>query len=204
MERISVGLFGGSFNPPHVGHVLSIAYALSAGLVERVVAVPVYAHALGKSLAPFAERLGMARLAFEWLPGVEVSDIEQSLGTPSRTLETVRALLARNPEWQLRLVVGSDILGELHQWHAFREIERLAPPLVLPRPGAAEPGQTGRATRVLPDVSSTEVRSLLSDWAGGKSPGAAAELERLVPRAVLRFIRERGLYGVPASLPDHQ
>jgi nicotinate-nucleotide adenylyltransferase len=197
VQRVSVGLFGGSFNPPHVGHVLSIAYALSTGLVERVVAVPVFAHALGKSLAPFAERLAMARLAFEWLPGVEVSDIEQSLGSPSRTLETVRALLAQHPEWQLRLVVGSDILGELHQWHAFREIERLAPPLVLPRPGAPEPGQAPQATRLLPDISSTEVRTLLTDWANGKAPGGAPELERLVPRAVLTFIREHGLYGVP-------
>lgn len=204
MQRVSVGLFGGSFNPPHVGHVLSIAYALSAGLVERVVAVPVYAHALGKSLAPFAERLNMARLAFEWLPAVEVSDIEQGLGTPSRTLETVRALLSRHPDWQLRLLVGSDILGELHQWHAFREIERLAPPLVLPRPGAPQPGQPDQATRMLPDVSSTEVRNLLRDWAGGRAPEAAAQLERLVPRAVLRFIRERGLYGVPAPSADAQ
>ncbi len=198
MQRISVGLFGGSFNPPHVGHVLSAAYALSTGLVERVVAVPVYAHALGKSLAPFAERLGMARLAFEWLPGVEVSDIEQSLGSPSRTLETVRALLARHPEWQLRLLVGSDILGELHQWHAFREIERLAPPLVLPRAGAPEPGRAERSTRLLPEVSSTEVRALLGEWASG-SAGAATELQSLVPSAVLSFIRQHGLYGVPAA-----
>lgn len=204
MQLVSVGLFGGSFNPPHVGHVLSIAYALSTGLVERVVAVPVYAHALGKALEPYAHRLDMARLAFEWLPGVDVSDIEQSLGTPSRTLETVRALSARHPEWQLRLVVGSDILGELHQWHAFREIERLAPPLVLPRPGAPEPGQTDRSARVLPDVSSTEVRTLLADWAGGQAPAAAAELERLVPRSVLSFIRERGLYGSGATPPGVQ
>jgi nicotinate-nucleotide adenylyltransferase len=198
VQRVSVGLFGGSFNPPHVGHVLSIAYALSTGLVQRVVAVPVYAHALGKSLAPFAERLIMARLAFEWLPNVEVSDIEQGLGAPSRTLGTVRALLAGHPEWQLRLIVGSDILGELHQWHAFHEIERLAPPLVLPRPGAPEPGQPERNTRLLPDISSTEVRTLIAGWASGAAPAAEAELERLLPRPVLGFIRQQGLYGVPA------
>jgi nicotinate-nucleotide adenylyltransferase len=199
VQKVSVGLFGGSFNPPHVGHVLSIAYVLSTGLVQRVVAVPVYAHALGKSLAPFAERLNMARLAFEWLPRVEVSDIEQGLGTPSRTLGTVRALLAQHPEWQLRLVVGSDILGELHQWHAYREIERLAPPLILPRPGAPEPGQQEFSTRLLPDISSTEVRALLADWASGTAPGAEVQLERLVPQAVLSFIRQHGLYGVPAQ-----
>ena len=66
MARSSVGLFGGSFNPPHLGHVLSIAYVLSAELVERVVAVPVFEHALGKNLAPFPERVAMARLAREY------------------------------------------------------------------------------------------------------------------------------------------
>jgi nicotinate-nucleotide adenylyltransferase len=197
--RSTVGLFGGSFNPPHLGHVLSIAYVLSAQLVERVLVVPVFEHALGKKLAPFPERLAMARLAFEWLPGVEVSDIEQSLGAPSRTLATVRALSAQHPDWELRLLVGSDILGELHQWHAFAEIERRAPPLILPRPGAEAPGQPAAAPRLLPDISSTQVRARLAIWAATNAPEASAEIEQLVPRAVLAFIRAHGLYGVPAQ-----
>jgi len=199
MARISVGLFGGSFNPPHLGHVLSIAYLLGTELVERVVAVPVFAHALGKSLAPFPERVAMARLAFEWLPRVTVSEIEQRLGTPSRTLETIVALSAEHPDWDLRLVVGSDILGELHQWHAFPEIERRAPPLVLPRPGAPQPGQAPDAPRLLPDISSTEVRALLAEWASATAPAAAAPIEQLVPRGVLAYIRAHGLYGAPAQ-----
>jgi nicotinate-nucleotide adenylyltransferase len=193
VASITVGLFGGSFNPPHVGHVLSIAYALSAGLVERVVAVPVFAHALGKSLAPFPERLAMARLAFEWIPGVEVSDLEQELGSPSRTLRTIEALSSRHADWQLRLIVGSDILGELHQWHAYAQIERLAPPLILPRPGAAHTAFEG--ARILPDVSSTEVRAYLGAAAQGDAD-ADARLRQVVPASVLEFIRRQGLYGV--------
>jgi nicotinate-nucleotide adenylyltransferase len=199
MGRISVGLFGGSFNPPHLGHVLSIAYLLGMELVERVVAVPVFAHALGKTLAPFPERVAMARLAFEWLPRVAVSDIEQRLATPSRTLETIKALSAEHPDWDLRLVVGSDILGELHQWHAFAEIERRAPPLVLPRPGAPQPGLPLAAPRLLPDISSTQVRALLAEWAAASAPVVAAPIEQLVPRAVLAYIRAHGLYGAPAQ-----
>jgi nicotinate-nucleotide adenylyltransferase len=195
VASITVGLFGGSFNPPHVGHVLSIAYALSAGLVERVVAVPVFAHALGKSLAPFPERLAMARLAFEWIPGVEVSDLEQELGSPSRTLRTIEALSSRHADWQLRLIVGSDILGELHQWHAYAQIERLAPPLILPRPGAPDPAGTAGAARILPDVSSTEVRAYLGAAAQGDAD-ADARLRQVVPASVLEFIRRQGLYGV--------
>jgi nicotinate-nucleotide adenylyltransferase len=198
VARVTVGLFGGSFNPPHVGHVLSVAYALSMGLVERVVAVPVFAHALGKSLAPFPARVAMARLAFEWIPGVEVSDVEQELGSPSRSLRTIEALSARRPDWQLRLLVGSDILGELHQWHAYAEIARRAPPLILPRPGVPDPTRPGEAARILPDISSTEVRASLEAAAQGDSAGAA-ELQRVVPASVLVYIREQRLYG--AAVP---
>jgi nicotinate-nucleotide adenylyltransferase len=193
---MTVALFGGSFNPPHIGHVLSVSYALSAGLVEHVVSVPVFAHALGKQLATFEHRVEMARLAFEWLPGVEVSRIEERLGTPSRTLETIRALQAEHPNWDLRLMVGSDILAELHQWHAFAEIERRAPPLILPRAGAEA---TGSLPRLLPEVSSTDVRARLSAWAQSNSPSARLELEALVPRTVLRYVMAHGLYGVPAD-----
>ena len=191
-----MALFGGSFNPPHIGHVLSVAYALSAGLVERVVTVPVFAHALGKRLAAFDHRVEMARLAFEWLPGVEVSRIEERLGTPSRTLDTIVALEAEHPSWDLRLLVGSDILGELHQWHAFAEIERRAPPLVLPRAGT---DVAGPLPRLLPEVSSTDVRARLGAWAKAGSPLAQRELEALVPRAVLGYVKAHGLYGVPAE-----
>lgn len=195
-ERVTVALFGGSFNPPHVGHVLSVAYARSAGLVEHVVCVPVFAHALGKQLAAFEHRVEMARLAFEWLPGVEVSRIEERLGTPSRTLDTIVALEVEHPNWDLRLMVGSDILGELHQWHAFAEIARRAPPLVLPRAGA---DPSSALPRLLPEVSSTDVRARLGAWAGNGSATAPPELEAMVPRAVLAYVRAHGLYGVPTE-----
>ena len=195
-ERVTVALFGGSFNPPHVGHVLSVAYALSAGLIEHVVCVPVFAHALGKPLVAFEHRVQMSRLAFEWLPGVEVSRIEERLGTPSRTLDTIVALQTEHPNWDLRLMVGSDILGELHQWHAFAEIARRAPPLVLPRAGVEA---ASSLPRLLPEVSSTDVRARLGAWARDGSASAAPELEALVPRAVLAYLQAHGLYGVSAE-----
>jgi nicotinate-nucleotide adenylyltransferase len=196
VQRVVVGLFGGSFNPPHIGHVLAVTYLLSAGLVDRVVVVPVFAHALGKRLAPFDDRLEMARLAFAWLPRVEVSGIEQRLGTPSRTLTTVCALAEEHPDWELRLVVGTDILGELHQWHAWPEIERRAPPLVLPR---SEPGSPRSSPPLLPEISSTEVRAHIAEWAERKSDLAATELRRSVPHAVLEYVQSRGLYSGPVA-----
>ncbi len=194
MARIPMALFGGSFNPPHVGHVLAVAYVLSTERVERVVVVPVFEHALGKHLAPFEHRVEMAVRAFGWLPRVEVCSIEARLGAPSRTLGTIQALQAEHPDWDLRLMVGSDILGEIHQWQAFEEIERRAPPLVLPRAGAATPSDT---PQLLPEVSSTEVRALLAAQAKGAKPTSASEVEALVPRAVLAYIRDHGLYQEP-------
>jgi nicotinate-nucleotide adenylyltransferase len=198
VQRVVVGLFGGSFNPPHIGHVLAVTYLLSAGLVDQVVVVPVFAHALGKQLASFDDRLEMARLAFAWLPRVHVSEIEQRLGTPSRTLTTVSALAEEHPDWELRLVVGTDILGELPQWHAWAEIERRAPPLVLPR---SEPGSPRSSPPLLPEISSTEVRAHIAEWAETQSDTAATELRRSVPRAVLEYVQSRGLYGVPVPPP---
>lgn len=191
MSAITVALFGGSFNPPHVGHVLAVAYALSVGLVQRVLVVPVYEHALGKRLAPFPHRLEMSRRAFGWLPGVEVSSIEERLGAPSRTLRTIVALEAEHPDWQLRLLVGSDITGEIEKWHAFEEIARRAPPLVLPRAGSSA---AEGAPALLPHVSSTAVRQLIERAARGEP--VSGELCALVPKAVLDHIAEHALYAV--------
>jgi nicotinate-nucleotide adenylyltransferase len=189
VSRVNVGLFGGSFNPPHVGHVLAATYALSVGVVDRVLVVPVFEHALGKRLAPFEHRMALCRLAFGWLPRVEVSDIEERLGAPSRTLHTILALEAEHTDWALRLLVGSDITGEIDKWHAFDEIQRRAPPLILPRAGAAT------TARLLPEVSSTEVRASLARWRPGDP--TPPELAALVPRAVLDYIIGQRLYGTP-------
>jgi nicotinic acid mononucleotide adenylyltransferase len=130
----------------------------------------------------------MSRRAFGWLPGVEVSSIEERLGAPSRTLRTVQALEREHPEWRLRLLVGSDITREIEKWHAFEEIERRAPPLVLPRAGSSG----AEAAALLPEVSSTAVRQLLDRSAQGEATGA--ELAALVPKAVLDYIDEQALY----------
>jgi nicotinate-nucleotide adenylyltransferase len=189
--RSRVALFGGSFNPPHIGHVLAAAYVLGIGWVDRVLVVPVFEHALGKQLERFEHRVEMSRRAFGWLPGVEVSTVEATLGSPSRTLRTIEALEKAHPEWELRLLVGSDITGEIEKWHAYDEIARRAPPLVLGRAGVGgEPG----APRLLPEVSSTEVRALLGQH---DEPSA---LDALVPRSVLAYARAQRLYR-PATNP---
>jgi nicotinate-nucleotide adenylyltransferase len=182
-----VAVFGGSFNPPHVGHVLAVSYVRSCWGIRRVVVVPVFEHAFDKDLAEFSVRAELTRLAFEWLPEVEVSAVEETLPRPSFTLQTLTRLAADHPGWALRLVVGSDVLHERDKWRAFDRIETLAPLIVIGRAGHPHPDAP---PAVLPEVSSTRVRELLRS----DSSEANAELSALVPLRVRERIRERGLY----------
>lgn len=184
-----VAFYGGSFNPPHVGHVLAATYALSVGEFSRVLVVPVYHHAFEKELAPFEHRARLCEIAMSWIPGVEVSRVEQALDTPSFTLRTLERLRTEHPDWQFRLLVGADVIADSRKWHAYDAVTALAPPFVLGRVGVPS---AQAPPPVLPGISSTRVRELLAQ------PGQAEaerELGRSVPRGVLHYIREHGLYA---------
>ena len=181
-----VALLGGSFDPPHIAHVLLAAYVLSTGEVERVLVVPVCEHAFGKRLAPFADRVTLCELAFASLRHVSVSRIEEELPRPNRTLATLERLKQQQPEDSFRLLVGSDVLAEAAKWHAFEAVVSLAPLLVVPRPGHEAAGPV-----LMPDVSSTHVRELLAR----RDPAALRELAALVPHDVLHYALENQLYA---------
>src|SRR5690242_11598606 len=185
---MEVALFGGSFDPPHVGHVFAVAYVLSTGF-DRALVVPTLSHAFGKPLAPFEHRLAMTRIAMDEFRSAEVSNVEQFLGSPSRTLRTVKHLKQTHPEYRLSLVVGADVYRDREKWLGYDEIERLAPPVVLGRTGFDE--QHAPAP-LLPDVSSTKVRELLAATRGDRTQ--LPELCRVVPRGVLTYIEEHELY----------
>lgn len=184
---MNVLFFGGSFDPPHVAHVLCVAYALSVGNFERVLVVPVFEHAFGKQLCPFEHRVRLCELSFSFIEGVEVSRVEAELARPNYTLHTLRHLSAQHPDWRLRLLIGSDVLSEAPRWYGFDEVARLAPPFVVPRAGFGGAGEPA----LLPDVSSTRVRELLAAR-GGAEPDN--ELGRVVPRAVLDYVNAFELY----------
>lgn len=188
-----VGVYGGSFDPPHVSHVLAAAYALAVGRFQRLLVVPVFQHAFNKRLAPFEHRARMCEIAFSDFERVTVSRIEALLPVPSRTLQTVRALHEEQNGAELRLIVGTDVVAETNKWHAFEEIERLAPLFVVGRSGYPGLAQDPiEAASALPAVSSTMVRTLLAN-AGEEQ--ALAALRRLVPAAVLDYALSYDLYA---------
>lgn len=189
-----VALFGGSFDPPHVGHQLAALYVLETFPVDELWLVPVFRHAFDKRLSPYRHRVAMCQLLADSLgPRVHVSTIEEELGGPSYTLHMVKQLRHKHPEVEFSLVVGSDLLKERERWYGWSELSKTLPFLVLHRGGAEPAGSASSASGDishrealrLPEVSSTSCRAALSQ--GSRPTG-------LVSRRVLDYIDQHALY----------
>jgi nicotinate-nucleotide adenylyltransferase len=178
-----IALFGGSFDPPHVAHVLAVAWLLSAAPVRAVWVLPVARHPFGKALTPFADRLELCRRAFG-LFGAAVVVRDDEAASSGRSIELVERLVAAHPGAHFRWVLGADQWVARARWHRFADLEALAPAIVLRRPGWAA-DDAPLASPPLPDLSSTELRQRLRD-------GAATD--GLLPAAVAAYAGARGLY----------
>lgn len=178
-----VALIGGSFNPPHVGHLLLAQYVYATQDVEAVWLMPSASHPLGKQLTSFEDRFHLCeRLAADAGPWLTVTDVEQRLGGEGRTVDTLEHLVKVHPERSFRVVVGSDIVAELPLWKDVPRIEQLAPFLFVNRAGHPSPLAIGPP---LVEISSTGIRARLK---------SGQDVSDLVPRGVLASIRARGLY----------
>lgn len=187
-----IALFGGSFDPPHIGHQMACLYVLETHQVDELWMIPCYRHPFEKRMAPFAHRVAMCKLTAEALsPRVRVSTIEEELSGPSYTLTTVQALCARYKEHQFRLVIGADLLQERERWYGAAELMNTTSFIVIGRSGNAlgslRPERDLHHSQALelPAVSSTQVRSHL---AAGQKPRA------WLPRRVLSYIDQHELY----------
>jgi nicotinate-nucleotide adenylyltransferase len=183
-----VGLLGGSFNPPHLGHLLMAVAVYATEEIDHLWVIPTADHAFGKKLAPFEDRVRMCHLAFRHLAGgAAVLDLESRLprapGTPSYTVDTLRALHAIRPGIKPVWIAGSDILPELSKWKEPDEVKKLCRMVIVPRRGFSE--GTARPTIDLPLLSSTEVRDLIAQH---------ADVSGLLDREVVHYIEKRSLY----------
>lgn len=177
-------ILGGSFNPPHVAHVMAAYWTLATQGVSEVWMLPTWRHAFGKALAPFEDRVRMCELAARPIRGLHVCTAEADLADDplvGKTARTLEYLVEKHPDRRFTLVVGADIVAETPRWYRFDRVRELARVVVVGRAG--EGGATDGPE--LPDVSSTRVRERL---------GRGEDVSALVPSAVLAYIRERGLY----------
>ena len=176
-------MYGGSFDPPHLGHVLSVAWTLSAADVDAVWVIPTWKHPFDKDHgASFEERLSMCELAFSVFQSVEVSDVERRMGGVSRTLDTLEALESAHPDTVFRLLIGADVLPTTDRWYRWDEVVKMAPPIVIGRQGSPVPDGCPIS---IPNINSTDIRAGLAN---------AGDTTGVVPASVIEHIRSRGLY----------
>ena len=185
-----LGVFGGSFNPPHVGHFLIASDAFEALDLDKLLIVPAAANPL-KGLdgaAPPLDRLRMAQLAFDGDPRFKVSAMEIERGGLSYTVDTLETLAAQNAGAELVLLLGMDALQSMDRWKRPERIRQLARLAVLTRGGedvSLPEGVRAVTTRRI-DVSATEIRSRI---AAGKS------IKGFVSDTVEEFISTAKLYA---------
>jgi len=129
-------VFGGTFDPPHRGHVAMASAAADLVGAAEILVIPaaVNPQRTGAPPAPADERLALVRLAFRGEPRAEVLDLEMSRGGPSYTIDTLRDLAARRPGASFRLLIGSDQAVNFTTWRDWREVARLAEPAIVVRP----------------------------------------------------------------------
>ena len=190
-----IGVFGGTFDPPHRGH-LAVAQAARRTLgldhVVLVVANDPWKKSPERNVTPAADRLALVRALVEGEAGLVVSDIEIRRGGPSYTVVTLRELTAAHPGAELFLIIGRDLVDDFASWHESTAIGHLATIVVVDRPGYVTDARRDWKVLMVPpmEVSSTELRDHLR---------LGDDVSSDIPAAVLVEIRRRSLYGVAVS-----
>jgi len=181
-----IAVFGGSFDPPHTGHMMACYFLLGVHGADEVWLVPVFNHPFAKPLSPYEKRVEMCRLAaVPFRDRVKVDTIESEMGEgPVYTVDLLAELRRRHPEHSFAFVVGSDTLAESRCWKDFDKIQTLAELIVLQRRGSADSGK--KTPFLLPELSSTQIRNLL---------GSGSPADGLVPASVLDYLKKEGLYS---------
>jgi nicotinate-nucleotide adenylyltransferase len=191
---VRIGVFGGTFDPPHVGHLLLAADARDALDLDRLIFVPASAQPLKvdkPAVASARDRLEMVRLVVADDANYQVDDAEINREGLSYTVDTLEHLSGRYAGAELFLLLGQDALAGFGQWRKPERILELATLALMMRSGAGDVAQWRKAERLAlvstrrVDVSSSEIRERLR---AGKS------IKGFVPESVERFIDARGLY----------
>jgi nicotinate-nucleotide adenylyltransferase len=182
---MTIGIFGGSFNPVHNGHIKLAQAILENTPIDRVwfTLSPRNPLKEADTLESDTNRLIMLQRAVRGIEGVSVCDIELSMPRPSYTIDTLRYLSKKYPEHKFRLIIGADNWQIFDQWRDYKEILISYKPIVYPRPGYPL-----NDTIDVPkfDISSTQIRDYIAkDW----------QFRHLVPPAVATYIEQQRLYG---------
>ncbi len=202
-ESHKIGVFGGSFNPVHNGHLAIARASLDKFGLEKVIFIPAALppHKPAGRLAPESHRLAMLRLALAGAPRFEVSEVELERGGKSYTIDTVRGLIEiGGGDQNLYLIIGADNLLEIAAWKEVEELTRLCRFIVVTRPGfdlkKLDDENKAWVDLILEEDSSNLLELSLPVSSSGVREAAreGERLEEMVPAGVADYIRENGLY----------
>lgn len=191
-----VGIFGGTFDPPHIGHIALAEQVKKELKLAEVLVIPAYNSPFKQEDAsPFRDRFEMTKLAFGGMEGFAVSDIEKKLDGISYTINTLRALKEiLPPKTELYFIIGGDQLFTIEKWYRFESVLKESHVVAVTRGDisytdmqeyANELGRIRVLNCDIPDISSTAVREKLA---------AGEDASGLVPEKVLEYIAKEGLY----------
>jgi nicotinate-nucleotide adenylyltransferase len=186
---MKIGLYFGSFNPVHVGHLVIASHILNATDLKKIwfVVSPLNPFKKTESLLNEYDRLHLVQKATEDDPRLKASDIEFSLPKPSYTVHTLAYLQEKHPEHQFHLIMGSDSFQNLPRWKNAEVIMEQYPIIVYQRPGFPVGPQENVQVMKAPllEISATHIRELIQS---GKS------IKYLVPAVVEEEIEKSGLF----------
>mgnify|MGYP001813564331 FL=1 len=191
-ERI--GVLGGTFDPPHNGHLaiaLEVRHQLDLHRMLLVVANDPWQKSGHRDVSPAADRLAMTRAAVHGIDGLEVSDLEIRRGGATYTADTLAGLAAEHPGARLYLVVGSDAAVGLDTWNRPDQVRALATTVVVERGGVEQGRPPAGWDHVVVPVPALEISS--SDLR--RRFGAGRPVEAMVPPTVIDVVHDAGLYG---------
>ncbi len=194
-----IGLFGGTFDPPHVGHLVTavnVRHALALDTVILMVANIPWQKQGERAITPAADRLAMVEAAVADVPGLAAGSLEIAAGGPSYTADTLATLARTHPGAELFTIVGDDAAAGLHSWERFEEVIAQSSLVVVDRPGEivrlADDVAWIHVEVPRLEVSSTDLRARFTD---------GRPLDYLLTDSVLAVIDARGLY---AMVPAHR
>jgi len=208
MSREQIGLFGGTFDPPHLGHLILASEAYSQLGLDRLlwILTPEPPHKQDQAITTIAHRLAMVKLAIEGNPIFELSRVELDRPGPHYTLDTIELIAEQYPDADVTPIIGGDSLRDLPKWNRPKELLQACHWVgVMRRPGeqedlkALENELPGISTKIhyvdapLLEIASREIRSRIAD---GK------QFRYYLPPAVYEYIKKHHLYQV--STPTNQ
>lgn len=198
-----LGIFGGTFDPVHYGHLLLAEYCREAHRLDQVWFMPAASppHKAGNGITPAQQRLEMLELAVGGNEYFDVSRMEIDRGGVSYTVDTLAELKRADPQRELFFLLGGDSLKDLPQWREPARICELSLPVVVRRPGIAEPDFGGLAGLVsaerLEQIRSAQVQMPQIDLSSReirRRTAAGRSIRYQTPRAVEKYIEAAGLY----------